>query len=139
MRFCIGLVVWLLTSSALANELTLGGLAPDMDMAQVVSLKGEPVSIVEADDFISRVYKYKHFDVHFHGDLLVGLYTESKKVCMSFNICPSDELKAVFELGWRYSNNTQGEYGFYPVDYSCWYRVKEDKGLIESIEIACQP
>lgn len=126
---------------ALSNAgttLALGGLKVDMTIEDVIAIKGKPQSIVETSDFISHIYKYDGLEAHFRRNFLVGAYSDSKEICTPY-VCTGSSLNLVFKLYGSQPLNDKGIYEFYSVDYSCWYRMKESEGFIQSIEIACQP
>jgi hypothetical protein len=142
MRILSFIILLAMTFSLKAGELKLGNFDLTMSKSQIISKKGKPLEFIEQADFVNEKLIYSDLMFYFSGDNLIGVFTDTPKICATNDICIGSKVSdAMQKWGDGYLKVAQGKkyLEFYnPSEFSCWYRISGSK-LIKSIEIVCQP
>jgi len=140
MKFCITFLAFISFNCFANAPLSLNGVGINMSMVDVIKLKGEPTSKSEYADYITDIFTYPKFEVHFNGDDVVGVYSDSINICTPENICIGSRIQDAQALYGKGYSKSKGLYEFYSKqEFTCWYRVFSTHDYIQKIEIACQP
>jgi hypothetical protein len=123
-------------------ELSLGGIKIGQTEKEITKILGKPISRSSTDEGIKLSYKGLDAYVGVADYGLFDLVATGAAYCTPNRICPGTRLEKLFST---YGSTTEfaretGKFLEYqPADSTCWLQIRQSKGTIKSIRIACQP
>jgi hypothetical protein len=125
-----------------SSEFSLGGIEIGLTEKEINRALGKPLSRSRTHEGIKLSYKGLDAYVGVGDYGLFDLVATGSAYCTPSRICPGTRVEKLFLT---YGSTTEfaretGRFLEYPsTDSTCWLQIRQSKGVIKSIRIACQP
>lgn len=121
-------------------ELSISGISIGEAEESVYKRLGRPISRTDTGE--GDKLKYPGMDVYVGSEGVYDLVSTRADRCTPSMICPGMHTSALLRA-FGPAPKTKRETGIFleytPADSTCWLQVRERRGRISSIRIACQP
>ena len=153
MRVCASaLLAFVLAASALAaefptvpdSELSIGGIALDVEESVVFRRLGQPGRVTDTGDFLNLRLDYPGITIWLGEGRRVGeVLSTSSKHCTPSGICPGMKLSQVHALFGPplVADREDGRFmEYFPKsNFPCWLQLAVRRGVVKSVRAECQP